>query len=1408
MNLDVSPEKLSPEYAQLAVNMQVSDAGVPETVNGCLIVKDIADNAYRIGYFPTRGEDYIFIYFYNHTDSTYDVNIYKYPDFTEITYQTDDIEDLIFNEPVWFARHMGEMWLGNKADGMWRWNIGNQSLRRGSAPFDIIVEVAEEGDAEKLHTEWHFAYDYEYKGGRSPLSRMARVRLYSTKHTVKVTIDTPPDISKNRRIYASPDAGTTWYNVKEVTDSNSTEEELDDELVERIVDAYTYSEEDATAISPRAKFGVEAFGYLWVANLVESPTIVQRTDVGVAYFDASYDVGEQINQIIPYGEYMIASTPNHIFGLTAEPDTQVLLSAETGAHEDSMAVVNGILYGLGDRGVWSYDGKGFKIGSGFEGLSGINLADLPDLQKPERYHLWTAQQDFEQGTYSGGISSDFIPGSLSLQPNLAAVLGLQGMLCRQNNMAVVSPYTSYIWTSRTGYDYYAQPFKIITGDAGKYTLNAISLHMKAYGTDEEFTGEIRADDSGDPDMTDDTSTYLLGTFSSGISRIRGDQTIELDNPITLDEDTLYWIVIPKQGYPGADFQIKYYNPDTTNGKQFFPQGEWLEYSDDDGGTWSNYDPGGSDTIFLRFNLLGHGDIIITSHYLSDFEHAKMGGHGYEYSYAQRFTPDRDCTAERGEIIIYTKVTDNGITFPDIEIQGDSSDAPDGSAVSTGSAQAEDDNLMTFDFDSAALSQDTVYWLVVKKNGSASDYWDYGAADWENTGETMRNSNNSWVAYNTYALWCKIFVSASGDAATFASTGTWTSNEVIIGSSDDFHKVYASFMEPAASSCDVAISYNEYRSAAYQGWNEITTFPHNITAATTKIKFKVVLTLGDSDYTPIVDSLLVTYEKENDGGAKLWAGAVKGAYWLSVEDYNDDDEEELTYVLSKYKFWHKLDQPFFDYLPIGDDICIGIGKNATETYRNLYYLDDSSVSVYYSGDTTATPMYTEWETGYLLYSHVVKQFRKLWVSITGDDDAELTMEAEVKGAERNSDDSASHVQPINLMLRDELKSEYAGFSPWLQGKYIKFKFYAYGVDWKLHDFEIGWRDCMRRNIAKPHISVYPEYVYYIEYDSDASYNYTIHTLKIADALTLAQTTTVTATYDIEAISVYNNYLYAVVSDGSDAYLYIYLIGSAGTLTLQNTGGTLYSTDHRYLGVEAMAGYVFASAGYESTVTIDRIDVSDKSAPVTDGTITLTDYDYNYVKDMEIKGNELMIATYGAASASMDALAYNPYTLVLNQRVSLGGVGAYIAAHPFNTDLWVCARTDQLLLYRGYTEIDSYDADEDSSEYVYLSWNPVNNNLYTIYYLYTSETDKYYLQVFDGGLNLLENTLLCTEDDGAEAGVYCTIDGYIVIWYGTGADGWDIILRRPDDTVVTTLEDNSNYCIYSAGQNHRAGYGKHS
>jgi len=130
--------------AQLAVNMEVSDSGVPETVNGCLLAKDIADNAYRIGYFPTRGEDYIFVYFYNHTDSTYDVNIYTYPDFTEITYQTDDIEDLVFNEPVWFARHIGEMWLGNKADGMWRWNIGNQSLRRGSAPFDIIVEVAED----------------------------------------------------------------------------------------------------------------------------------------------------------------------------------------------------------------------------------------------------------------------------------------------------------------------------------------------------------------------------------------------------------------------------------------------------------------------------------------------------------------------------------------------------------------------------------------------------------------------------------------------------------------------------------------------------------------------------------------------------------------------------------------------------------------------------------------------------------------------------------------------------------------------------------------------------------------------------------------------------------------------------------------------------------------------------------------------------------------------------------------------------------------------------------------------------------------------------------------------------------------------------------------------------------------
>lgn len=1361
LNLDISPEKLPPEFAELAVNMQVSDSGVPETVNGCKIAKDIADNIYRIGYFPTRGEDYVFIYYYNHTDSTYDIAIYKFPDFTEITYQTDDINDLEFNEPVWFARHMGEMWLGNRADGMWRWGIGHQSLMRGSAPLGIIVEVAEEGDTEKLYTEWWFTYDYEYRGGRSPLSRKARARLYSNKHTVKVTIDTPPDISKNRRIYASPDDGTTWYYVKEITERNETEVTLDDELVDRIADAYKYSEDEANAISPRAKMGISAFDMLWVGNLVESPTIVQHSEIGTAYFNDTdfFDLGEPITNLIRYGKYVIASTPDSIYGLIAEGDIQVLLSIKTGAYEGSMAVVNGVLWGVGDRGVWKYDGKGFKIGGGFEGLSGINLAGFPDLQKSERYHLWTSQQDYEQGTYTGGISSDFIPGSLSLQPNLLSVLGLEGVLDRQNMGSSVGA-VYYINTGHSTIDYCAQPFKIIGSASDEVTFGSIVLQMKEEGSPTgEFVGEIRLDDGGDPDMTSDTLATFAGELKPGDYY---DRTFELSESITLNEDTQYWVVIPKQGYGGAEWKVRCYDPSWGSGKLLYPQGEYLQKSEDGGVSWANV----SGSVFFQFALKGYGSIIVTPAYLSDYNVDKKA-HSDVYAYAQRFSTDRDVSTVRGEILIYNKTLSPG--YPGIEIQGDSSNAPDGVAVSTASNHSVVSDIMRFDFDGGTLSQDTIYWLVVKKVGDATNYWDWGESDCPHTGWLQYKTNGSWTV-SSQGLWCKIFADIGGDANVFAASGTWESNEIIIGANDDFHKIYATYMKPSATDCNVQIYKNEYYSAAYQGWVDISALlPNSITDATTKVKLKTVLTLGDSQYTPTVDSLLVTYEKENDGGAKLWASNVKGAYWLSTEDWNSDSIEELTYVLSKYGFWHKQDQPFFGYLPIGDDVCIGIGKNSNETYQNIYYLDDDSVDDWYNGDTATIPIYTEWKTGYLLYSHIIKQFRKLWISMTGDKDVYFTVEATVAGAERYSDDDASYTQTMIFRLKkDTIKSEYMSFSPWMQGKYVQLKFYASGVDWKLHDFELGWRDTMRRHIAIPSEETEYDFLFYINQDDFDK----IEVLDISDPTNPVSADThinpdrTGFDEDWKGLDAQHGYLTAVDRGG---YLWVFSIGSDGILTetghidLDWTGQNI-----RMPCVQDITGHYVFVVGLEGATDNNAlyvVDISDKTDPVLVNTSSLGPKD---TKHMTIMKNLLIIEdaqadyirVFNIQNPANPTQLYTIDTTIASWRLATSSNSNLLGYVDAESDGSIHVKTCTI---DGYSTLAKKDigSGENNNKVRWVSWDENTERLY----VELISGGKIYVREYDKNLNQLNSIELFAYASGVAHLIMK--NGYIYAFARTGA-----------------------------------------
>jgi len=185
-----------------------------------------------------------------------------------------------------------------------------------------------------------------------------------------------------------------------------------------------------------------------------------------------------------------------------------------------------------------------------------------------------------------------------------------------------------------------------------------------------------------------------------------------------------------------------------------------------------------------------------------------------------------------------------------------------------------------------------------------------------------------------------------------------------------------------------------------------TLPYDIDAnhlGAKQLKTIVNIELGDAAFTPTVDSLLVFYERNGDDGNRLHSANLKGSYCLSLEDYDNSGDTEYSYCLSKYGGWYKLDRAFYNYLPIGDDVVLGVGKNPNETYRNLYKLDEKDIDVWYFRDTTTVDIDTKVQTGYLGYDYITKEYRKCYLTIEGKTDGVVSFNIEAINVASYSED---------------------------------------------------------------------------------------------------------------------------------------------------------------------------------------------------------------------------------------------------------------------------------------------------------------------------------------------------------------------------------------------------------------------
>lgn len=1177
LNLDIPPDKLPPDFFSKLTNMMVGDSGLPETVNGCTLLKNIGANAGKSGYFQTRGEDYIFIY--NKTNGS--VGIYKSP--------TYDLEETLFednplsSEP-WFAEHVGEFYMGNMEDGIWRWSPGHQSLIRGSAPMDIFVQAGEEGELEKGYIKWLFAYDYEYRGGRSPMSRNVEVNLFKSVQKVEITMDIPPDISKNRRIYASPDDGITWYFVKEVTNSSTSMVELDEELVNRISVEWKYDPLSAKPVSPKSLMGFSHDNKLWLAYTVDSPTIVRPSKIGQPYWDDmdAFDLMEVPTDILGKGNYVIVSTTNKIFALQSKPDEQNEIVNE-GAYRGSLQIWNNSLVWVNEKGHRIFDGT--KVDT----ISGINSIDLSNLQKEKRFELWTTQRDFNRGVCEDGVSTDVIPGAISLQ-SMEPTLGT-GIIERQNN-------NTTNWFETHNGQYHAIRFNNPGPVGQKYSFSGLGLYMQRRGKfEKDFVCEVWGDVDEKPD-----SSNIIASFAEKIGEDAKTYNFMLKEYKELEYNTDYWLVVPFQGTDGQSWRLFYVWVRPSSDNEASKMYSYYLQESDDGENWSQYTQEGYPAI-PRFILYGSGAKIFTPSNWSDIENGNEATDNL--TMAVRFKVDEETTLDRGINFIHSVV--GSPTNPVITIQADVDGHPEGTGIGTaldyGSGYAFETGdvmptiLVKYNWNNKyVLQPDTYYWFVIEEKDVAN-YRKYATGE-KHAIDICKYTYDgiTWSGWG-YVMWVKLWGSVPGEASS-ATSGSWI-GDILDKSGDNdfdkFEKLYVQMMIPGTTA-DVRVDVWTWVDATHEYTDEDVTLPFDIDVAhpgAKKAQVTIDIDLGDANFTPTVDSILLFYKRTGDDGDILHSVNLKGSYCLSLEDFNGVLDNEFSYMLSKYGFWNKLDRAFYDYLPVGDDVVLGVGKNPNETYRNLYSLDIKNITQWFDGDATTTVnIDTELQTGYLLYDYVVKELRKLFLTVKGTQGKEIGLELEARGSERLASDDVREIYHDVLELNDMIKTLYFSLPDRMHGKYCQLRLFAYGVKWSLSGYVLEYWRKMVRNISLPTFSSL-EYLWYID-NGDGN---KIKTFNLKTGSYVSYVINPNANV-YSCIDVKRNYLAAIDVAG---YFYIYSIASNGVLTLLNTGGTQVGDPREGFscimdsGVFNAYAVILSYPAENYTTKIYKINLSDKGNP---------------------------------------------------------------------------------------------------------------------------------------------------------------------------------------------------------------------
>jgi hypothetical protein len=244
------------------------------------------------------------------------------------------------------------------------------------------------------------------------------------------------------------------------------------------------------------------------------------------------------------------------------------------------------------------------------------------------------------------------------------------------------------------------------------------------------------------------------------------------------------------------------------------------------------------------------------------------------------------------------------------------------------------------------------------------------------------------------------------------------------------------------------------------------------------------------------------------------------------------------------------------------------KNSTESYQNIYKLDDIDSDVWFSGDASSEDIDTTLSTPKILINYNVKRFRKNWLDLKGDEEESLYVDIYVGGAEKLAGDSVSANNSKKITLEDEnvFKPYYISLPPKMKGRWARINISGEGVDWSLNEFIFHYLPSSIRNIS---------------------------VFEAADNVVEVRLASTTGLTNAQCCTFYRNNLFVGTYGPGTVYIKKYEVGLGGSLTLK-ASATIASGIH-VSSLKATANYLYATyGGHEFAIYDHSLTLQDSAS----------------------------------------------------------------------------------------------------------------------------------------------------------------------------------------------------------------------